>query len=294
MGNGGSEQVDSLPMTRALGLTITALALLAMSACSVLVGTSGLTGGAVEAQGDAATDGARGADATTGPLPSSCKELHARSPDAGSGPYPLGGDGGAVNADCDMESFGGGWTRVTPSMIVEAKTVQEYAPQSPAHVEVATGTDARGGVFYALQVTADNCGQNQGGGGPGHYFLVRELDHWTQIMASYEFTSTSPCWNIFGDPGGRSTNVFPFDVTKDLIGPQVNMSRSAAGASIPYDGRTTACDENANNFWNGSYASDPKSARVVLRRFAQSEVAGLAVVTDCGPAGWKVSDIFVR
>jgi hypothetical protein len=193
-----------------------------------------------------------------------------------------------------MESFGGGWTRVTPAMIVESKAVQDYAPASPARVDVVRATDAHGGVFFTLEIKAINCGANQGGGGPGHYFLVGELDRWTQIMATYEFSQSSSCWNIFGDPTARDTNVLPFELTKDLIGPQLNMSRSAAGAPLPYDGRTTACDEEATNFWGSAYETAPKSARVVLRRFSQDKPAGLAVGTDCGFAGWTVSDIHVR
>jgi hypothetical protein len=72
------------------------------------------------------------------------------------------------------------------------------------------------------------------------------------------------------------------------------MSRSKAGAAIPFDGRLTACNQNADNFWSTPYENDPKSARVVLRRFAQDHPAGLAIVTDCGLATWKVYDIHVR
>jgi len=92
------------------------------------VSTSDLAGGAVPPDGSppdaiAATDGARGLSV------SSCRDLHARLPDAGSGAYELTlADGGTVKADCDMESFDGGWTRVTQAMIVEEKAVQDYAP----------------------------------------------------------------------------------------------------------------------------------------------------------------------
>jgi hypothetical protein len=267
----------------------------ALCGCSLIVGTSGLSGSATGGGGgDASLETSTAADGAAGPLAASCRALHATSPDAGSGTYQLAGDGGvAVNADCDMTSFGGGWTRVTPAMIVEDKAVQDYAPDSPAHVDVARGTDVQGGVFFAARITVVNCGTANMKAGPGHYFMVGELDHWTQIMATYAFSDSSSCWNIFGDPK-RDTNVRPFSLAEDLIGPQLNMSRSAAGAAIPYDGRTTACDEDADNFWGSPYESDPKSARVVLRRFSQDKPAGLAVNTDCGLAGWKVSDIHVR
>jgi hypothetical protein len=284
-------------MRRAIVL-LGALALGAASACSVLVTTSGLSGGAAEApDADAALDAKADVDGATGPLPSSCRALHATSPDAGSGPYDLAlADGGRLEGYCDMESFDGGWTLVTPAMIVEDKAVQDYAPASPAKVDVARGSDVHGGVFFDAQVTAVNCANNNLAG-PGHYFLVGELDGWTQIMASYTFTASTSCWNIFGDPPQKdpqSTNIHPFDLAVDLIGPQVNMARTMAGAAIPFDGRLQFCDETADNFWSGPYASDPKSARVVLRRFSQARPAGLGIATDCGKPGWNISAIHVR
>jgi hypothetical protein len=286
-------------VARTVGL-VGALALAAGSACSVLVSTSDLSGAAADTgDGSSSADGPMGTDAAaaTGPLPSSCRALHAKAPDAGSGAYDLAlADGGVLNAYCDMESFDGGWTRVTPAMVVEEKGVQDYEPQSPAKVEVSRGTDAHGGVFFDVQVTAVNCANNPLAG-PGHYFLVGELDNWSQIMASYAFTASSSCWNIFGDQSQKhplETNVVPFDLSVDLIGPQLNMSRTMAGGAIPFDGRLTACNDSSDNFWNGAYESSPKSARVVLRRLSHDKPAGLGIATDCGLAGWKIADINVR
>ncbi len=283
---------------RVAGL-VGALALGAVCACSVIVGTTGLTGGADADAGDASSprDGATGETGPAGPLPSSCRALHAKSPDAGSGPYALAlADGGTLNAYCDMESFDGGWTLVTPAMILEDKAVQDYSPGAPAAVDVARGTDVHGGVFFNLQVTLVNCGPNELAG-PGHYFLVGDFDNWTQIMATYVFTASTSCWNIFGDQNQKkpkNTNVMPFDLSVDLIGPQLNMSRNLSGDVIPFDGRLTRCDEDKDNFWTGAYADAPKSARVVMRRFTQDRPAGLGIATDCGLAGWKISDIHVR
>lgn len=282
---------------RMVGL-LGALAVAGGSACSVLVSTRDLSGGAIaDAGASSSPDGTSSTGAGTGPLPASCRALHAKSPDAGSGRYDLAlADGGTLNASCDMESHGGGWTRVTPAMVVEEKRVQDYEPTSSAKVEVARGTDAEGGIFFDVQVTAGNCGSNSLAG-PGHYFLVGELDRWSQIMASYVFTASTSCWNIFGSEGQmdpRGTNVLPFDLSTDLIGPQLNMSRSMTGEAIPFDGRLTFCAETPENFWSDRYASSPKSARVVLRRFSHEKPAGLSIATDCGFAGWNIAAIHVR
>lgn len=148
-----------------------------------------------------------------------------------------------------------------------------------------------------MKVTAVNCNNNKPGTvGPGHYFLVAELDGWTQIMATYGFLDSSACWDIFGHANAyaRGTNVQEFKAGLDLIGPQMNMARSMAGAALPYDGRTTACDETPGNFWSKSYANAPKSARVVLRRVAAEKPAGLSIGSDCGFPSWRISDIHVR
>lgn len=271
-----------------------------LCACTLLVGTTDLASGGADASvaspvSDALAPDAPPADGSSAPLGASCRAIHELRPEAKSGSYAIAGDGGAtVQATCDMETYGGGWTLVTPAMILEDRTAQEYSPGTPARVDVARSTDARGGAVFDLRVTKVNCGADGMQVGPGHYFVVGELDGWTQIMATYAFTSSSSCWRMFGDPELHDTNVFPFDVGRDRIGPQQNMARASSGTSIPYDGRTTACDEDPTNFWGAPYATQPKSARVVLRRFTQSKPAGLALSLDCGLAGWTVSDIHVR
>jgi hypothetical protein len=267
--------------------------LVAVSACTLLVSTGGLAGNAAPLDAsDAASSETLDGESATGP---SCRAIHARFPNAGTGSYMLTAEGGAsVKAHCDMESFGGGWTLVTAAMIVEEKAVQDYAPGGPARVDVVHSTDTNGGITLSMTVAAQNCGAASGKPGPGHYFKVGDLDGWTQIMATYEFGSFASCWNIFGDPGLRDTNVQAFNPALDSIGPQVNMARTAAGAVIPYEGRTTMCTEKPENFWANPYKTQRKSARVVLRRFTQGKPAGLALALDCGSGGWTITDIRVR
>ena len=195
-----------------------------------------------------------------------------------------------------MESFRGGWTLVTPTMIVEDRVSQDYDPASPGRVGVVRSTDARGGAGYELTVTKGNCGTNNRTSSPGHYLLVGELDGWSQIMATYEFLKSASCWNLFGDPDGRSTNIKPFDPARDLIGPETNMARTAAGDPAPFDGQTTTCTADRTNFWALPYAQQTKRARVALRRNEQGKAAGVSVTADCGEEeiSWRLSDIYVR
>jgi hypothetical protein len=284
-------------MTRAFAVVCALTPVIALSACTLLVSTAELAGPAevVDASDAAAPSSDAAGDGESAPLGASCRAIHERFPDAGSGVYTLTGDGGAgVRAHCDMESSGGGWTLVTSAMIVEEKSVQDYAPDSPGRVEVAHATDSNGGITLRVRVTVVNCGTATMKTGPGHYFLVGELDGWKQIMATYDFANSVSCWNIFGDPGLHDTNVQTFDPAVDLIGPQVNMSRTAAGNAIPFDGRTTACTEKPDNFWVAAYSSERKSARVALRRFTAGLPAGIALRVDCGMPTWTISDIRVR
>jgi hypothetical protein len=123
---------------------------------------------------------------------------------------------------------------------------------------------------------------------------VRELDGWTQIMATYTFMSSQSCWHLFGDSDGPDVNVMKLDLGVDPIDRQKNMGRDANGAPAPFDGRTYQSNNDATNFWDSPYEVDVKTARVVLRRSVQDRPAGLAVAADCGLGSWIYSDIYVR
>ncbi len=285
----------------AIGAALCTLGLLGpLAACSLVVSTDGLAGGVADGGGstpDALADGIAPSDAgadVVAPLSASCRALHEAQKDAKTGPYDLAADGGQVlHAYCDMESFDGGWTLVTPAMIVENKGIQDYNTNAKTHVTVQTGTDVHGGAQVSATTTIDNCGQRPPVG-PAHYLLVGELDGWTQIMATYTFLSSASCWHVFGDPDGPDVNVMRFTPGVDLIDRQVNMGRDATGAAVPFDGRTYQCNNDATNFWHDAYAMDVKTARVVLRRSLQIRPAGLSIAEDCGLASWIFSDIYVR
>jgi hypothetical protein len=197
-----------------------------------------------------------------------------------------------VERFCDMDSFDGGWTLVTPTMVVEDKAVQDYN-DGGARVNVERATNDHGGVQFSVNVTVENCGMGFSSR-PSHYFLVGELDTWRQIMATYTFTQLSDCWYMFGDKTASDTNVFPFDLAADLMDRQMNMARTLAGTSIPFAGLTSQCTETADNFWVTAYVAAPKTARVVMRRFASDRPAGISVMADCGSGAWTLTDIYVR
>jgi hypothetical protein len=270
----------------------------AISACTALVSTDGLTGGAV-APGDAAgppAEAAAGQSDAAAPTAASCRALLAQSNDAGSGTYTLrAADGGAFSAYCDMETADGGWTLVTPSMVVEEKRSQDLTAGSVATVDVKHGIDSRGGLTLKVSVLTPNCGANHSQGNDFHYFLVGELDAWTQIRATYEFFGGVSCWNVFGDPGLPDTNVFVLDLTRDLFDLEQNMARAENGTVLKYSGKTSQCSEARANFWHDDYTASKRTARVALRRASMVKAAGLAIATDCSNTNaWAYTDIFVR
>jgi hypothetical protein len=282
-------------------LAFVAAGALVVSACTALVSTSGLSSGA-DVSGDA-TDGADALVTSDGaateaaaPTAPSCRALRAQNAGAGSGTYELrGADGGAFTAYCDMDTADGGWTLVTPAMIVEDKRVQDVTPGSVATVDVKRGTDQRGGLTLQVTVLTQNCGADHSQPGDFHYFLVGELDGWTQIRATYRFFGGAPCWNLFGDPGLPDTNVFVHDLGRDLFDLEQNMARAADGTALPYSGITARCSADHAQFWDANYQSSMRTARVALRRASMAKPAGLAVLSDClAGNAWGYKDIFVR
>jgi hypothetical protein len=271
------------------------------SACTALVSTSGLSGGTVGSAETGAND-ATLADAAVlpmdaaAPTAASCRALHANDVTAPSGVYNLrGADGAAFTAYCDMDTADGGWTLVTPAMVVEEKRIQDMVPGSAAAVDVKHGTDSHGGLTLNVGVIRPNCGDNQAQPSDVYYFLVGELDGWTQIRATYNFFGSATCWNIFGNSSLPDTNVFELDLSRDLFDMDENMARAENGTVLKYSGQTFHCSSDHANFWHSDYASSPRTARVALRRASMVKPAGMAMSTDCSnDSAWAAKDIFVR
>lgn len=308
---------------RALGwpLALVAAAFCVAPGCSLATNTDSLTGvdggGTEEAGADSAVpgDGAPasdtgagdgavdakadgGSDAEAGPsTATSCRALHDQG-QAMSGKYTLQGPSGPFDAYCDMVSFGGGWTLVTPQMIATREQSKDLDSASPATLAVDESTDSNGGVKFDVQVTANNCGAVMTALRPVHKFTVNELDDWKSIMASYSFSGDAGCWSAFGDattdPKAVDSNLLPFSSAFDHADNSVNISRSTDGSAIPFDGRTAVCTSNADNFWAPVYDTAAKSVRLTLRRRTAGQVAGIQITADCGMPAWSISSIYVR
>jgi hypothetical protein len=289
---------------RAVIVTAALAGAFVVSACTALVSTAGLSGGPAPSRDGGDGDGGGAADAllegaasdAASPTAASCRALHADDVAAPSGVYPLrGSDGGSFTAYCDMDTADGGWTLVTPAMIVEEKRSQDAIAGSVATVDVTHGIDSHGGLTLKVNVLTPNCGANHSQGADFHSFLVGELDAWKEIRATYEFFGGVSCWNIFGDQGLPDTNVFALDLTRDLFDLEQNMARAENGTVLKYSGTTMQCSGARANFWHDDYTSSRRTARVALRRASMAKPAGLSIATDCSSTNsWAYTDIFVR
>jgi Fibrinogen beta and gamma chains, C-terminal globular domain len=290
-----------MPVRRSLAWAVVFSAASLGAACTLFTDLDGYADEAssADAGGEAGDGGSSGlVDAQLVDAPPggpSCRAIRAAGA-AVSGVYALtSSDGGTYEAYCDMISFDGGWTLLTERQIVEEKATQDVEPASPARVDATHQADARGGLVVSAKISSINCGADNLKAGPRYHLLFGELDSWTQLMATYDFTGSYDCWALFGHQNVSAGNVVPFDLALDRMDPQENMGRTDAGAVIPFDGRISYCDTASDNFWASAYDQAPKRARVVQRRKIAGAPSGIAVAADCGSGGgWRLSEIFVR
>ncbi len=214
----------------------------------------------------------------------------------GDGSYwldPNGGDSAdAFQAYCDMTADGGGWMRVTPSMVDSNHTV---------YVTLTQSTDANGGLFMRGYANASGCGTVES----RQLSYMASVVPWSSIRANYAFRGTNSCWEVFGHVGSRlsplglPTNLIPFELGVDVIRNQSRMGGSAGNA---FDGINARCDNQGRNFWHSLHGGGTRRATVILRKLDPSMPAALATGMSCttsgggtsSPTSWDYSNIFVR
>ncbi|MFO0664154.1 MAG: fibrinogen-like YCDxxxxGGGW domain-containing protein [Polyangiaceae bacterium] len=215
----------------------------------------------------------------------SCAAAKAANPSSQDGFRVIDPDGPGPEAPfrawCDFTLDEGGWMLVTPAMLVEDKL--EY-------MNVKRSEDARGGLVYRAEPTANGCGQPQVS---NQRFQVADKPAWTRIRLKQSFMGTAGCWEIWGayktpeyDP-----NLIPFDASRDVIRDAFRMGGNGVDA---FGGKTSRCDDSADNFWSSS--AKVRSATVILRRRLGGGASGLATHAECGDGqvAWEYSDIYVK
>ena len=60
-----------------------------------------------------------------------------------------------------------------------------------------------------------------------------------------------------------------------------------------FDGRTTRCDNEKDNFWHGGNGAGERQATVMLRRKRDANDAGIYTSTSCGTPEYVIKDIYV-
>ena len=124
----------------------------------------------------------------------------------------------------------------------------------------------------------------------GIYIELSDVIPWTNITYEVILTGGSSCWSFNYNayaPGAAAGNMLAYDESAgDRISRSLNSWEVSAFQS--HD-RTSACDNNSNNFYHGSFnLNNPKTFFIQRRRNVNGSKAGPQMGRACTSSGTTI------
>jgi hypothetical protein len=179
---------------------------------------------------------------------------------------------------------GKSWVPLSPKM---------FDSQSVLNFKMTYLVDEDGKVTIRGLSTAYGCGK-----GPGSGWVLFIKGDWTKIQYTQHFKGSASCNGVFGSmgyhylPKGVSNGLLPFSARG---GDRVyDAHRMGDLDTHAFDGRTTRCDNNKDNWWHTINGSGERRATANLRRDPAATRAGISTGVSCSHnALFEITDVYV-
>lgn len=166
------------------------------------------------------------------------------------------------------------------------------------NVTMTINSDVNGGFVFQGFHTTGGCGNAQDN---GFLILIKDVIPWTKITFKWQGVGAAACWsfmdtssNYGGSTGTPTGNMLGYsEASGDLL--RDNFLTWEVSAFQSHN-RTTACDNDANNFFRFNTAS-LRQFRMARRRNVNGSLAGIHHGRSCNTAGStiisRISEIFI-
>lgn len=152
---------------------------------------------------------------------------------------------------------------------------------------MSAGNDGNGMYSISAYHNAGGCGNPNES---GIWVKIKsDVIPWTRVICKFSFYGTAACWGFngggFGSLTDQSGNMLNYDTSQgDIIfRPDATNSFNLTQFQV----KNSACDNDSNNFFHGSYQTgDPKSFYMLSRRkTSNSNPAGPVHGRSCNATG---------
>lgn len=164
--------------------------------------------------------------------------------------------------------------------IVTSADVNSITLTNATIVSASTGDiDTYGG--YQLYITNDTASCSSS----GVYLELKDNISWSYLTFEIVLTGYAACWNFISSGwGGITTNIYDYNESLgDVI---LHPFNSWEYPEFQTHDRTSACDNNADNFFHGSFQKgDPKTFIMKRRRNVNGSLGGIYHMRACSSTG---------